>query len=111
MPTSQTIDSDQIWKRVELEELRNAVKRAEYAIHQFERVLRALPSCNACARLKLIEQVQHTSGRLGKEAIGLTVLAQGLKNAMEAVDRTRSTLTQQSLAPCRCSGTECTCHE
>ena len=110
MPSSQTIDSDELWKRAELEELRNAVRRAEYAIHQFERVLRALPSCNACARLKLIEQLHSTSNRLGKETVGLAILAQGLKNAMEATERTQSALMQQSPAPCRCTQTPCTCH-
>lgn len=110
MPSPQLTDSDELWKRLELEELRNAVRRAEYAIHQFERVLRALPSCNACARLKLIEQIQHTSDRLGKETVGLTILAENLKSAMEATERTQSALRRRSLAPCRCAQTPCTCH-
>lgn len=108
---TDSIDSEDLWRRVGLDELRQTLVRTQTLMQQFEQALRTLPPCNACARVSLLEQV-HSAGRhLSVEAGSLSVLAGMLKQAVAAAEQTQTELAANAPPPCRCSSGPCTCHE
>lgn len=104
------LSTDELWRRVGLEELREAVKRVGGTMQQFERTLEALPTCNACARLVLLKDLAQASRQLGRETVGLSVLLDSLKQAMAIVEQEQQSLSEAPLQPCRCAGEPCRCH-
>lgn len=106
------LDSEDLWRRVGLGELRKAIVQAEAQVRQFEQALRCLPPCDACARGQLLEQLQLTSSRVGREVAGVSMLAGALREAVTAVEQLPETLAAKTPEPCRCrQGQSCTCHE
>lgn len=107
----QQIDSEDLWRRVGLNELRQALVRARDLMERLDQALRTLPPCNTCARISLLEQI-HTVGRyLGNEVSSLSVLASTLKQAVAAVEQTQAELIENAPVPCQCSTGQCTCHD
>ncbi len=106
-----SIDSEDIWRRVGLGELRQELVRTQSLMQEFEQALRTLPPCNACARVSLLEQI-HAAGRhLSVASGGLSVLAGTLKQAVAAVEQTQTELMANAPASCRCSSGPCSCHD
>lgn len=104
------LSTDELWRRVGLEELRHTIRQTEDAVHAFEQALKHLPTCNACARLALLEQLRGSSRNLGREAVGLQVLIATLQQTMDIVEREQAVLSEHSPTPCRCAGEPCRCH-
>src|SRR3989338_3167269 len=103
MATIPELNSEDLWRRVGLDELRQALVRTQGLIQEFEQALRTLPPCNACARVSLLEQI-HTAGRhLSGEAASLSVLAGVLTQAVAAAEQTQTELAANAPSPCRCS--------
>lgn len=108
---SAAIDSDDLWRRVGLGELRQALQRVTHLTRTFEEVLRELPPCNTCARGSLLEQIHAAGSHLGRELVGLTVLAKSLKEAVAAAEQTQAELVAHAPKPCRCTTGPCACHD
>lgn len=106
----RAIDSEDIWRRVGLEELRQALVRAQGLIEQFEQALHTLPPCNTCARVNLLEQISTAGHHLSGEVTSLSVLASTLKQAVATAEQTQAELAANAPDPCQCSTGECTCH-
>jgi hypothetical protein len=111
MATSHAVDSEDIWRRVGLGELRLALAQVSELSREFERVLQSLPSCNQCARVALLEQIHGAGKALGRQALSLTVLAESLKGAVATAEQTQAELAEHAPYSCRCPATPCTCHE
>ena len=109
-PTRE-VDSDELWRRVGLAELRQALVRTEELMVRFEQTLQTLPPCTTCARAKLLEQLERQTGRLAQEMTGLAVLATTLKQTLVTLEQAEAALQQNVPAPCRCRTDVCTCHE
>lgn len=110
MPPIEPIDSDAIWTRVGLQELRRSLATVEQSIAIFERALQGLPSCNTCARSQLLQRLQAASNHLGRESISVSMLAETLKQAMATAERAQHSLTTPPPSPCRCVAEPCRCH-
>jgi hypothetical protein len=110
MSAPQAADSEEIWRRVGLEALRQALTQVSGLVKDFERILGSLPSCNQCARLALLEHIQTAGTQLSRQAVSLTVLAESLKGAVAAAERTGVELAEHCPDPCRCPAGRCTCH-
>lgn len=111
MATIPELNSEDLWRRVGLDELRQALVRAQGLMERFEQALRMLPPCNTCARVNLLEQI-HTTGRhLSGEVTTLSILAGTLKQAVAAAEQTQAELVADAPEPCHCSSGQCTCHE
>lgn len=104
------IDTEDIWRRVGLEELRHALVRARGLMERFEQALRTLPPCNTCARASLLEQIDTAGRHLSGEAASLSVLASTLKQAVASAEQTQAALVVNAPDPCHCSSGQCTCH-
>ncbi|MBI3996446.1 MAG: hypothetical protein HY352_02180 [Candidatus Omnitrophica bacterium] len=111
MATIPELNSEDLWRRVGLDELRQALVRTRGLMEQFEQALRMLPPCNACARVALLERIDAAGQGLSGEIIGLSVLASTLKQAVAAAEHTQAELGANTPEPCRCSSGQCTCHE
>lgn len=109
MPVTQA-DLDGLWKRVGLGELRAALLRVQELNREFERVLGALPSCDQCARAKLLEQIRGVGGRLSSEAVNLSVLAESVKTTVKVAEDAQCMLETNPPQPCRCPAGQCRCH-
>lgn len=109
MPVTQT-DLDELWRRVGLGELRGALLRVQELSREFEEALRALPSCDQCARAKLLEQIRSTGGRLSSEAVSLSIMAESVKSTVKAVEDAQCMLETNPPQPCHCPAGECLCH-
>ena len=109
-PTRE-VDAEELWRRVGLAELRQALVRTEELMVRFEHTLHALPPCTTCARAKLLEQLERQTGRLAQEMTGLAVLAATLKQTLATLEQTQAGLQRDAPAPCRCRTDVCTCHE
>lgn|SRR3989338_9002497 len=103
-------DMEQIWKRLGLDELRQALVTVVVSAQRFEQALRKLPSCNACARVGLLENIEDSGKTLGSEVIDLTVLAATLKNAVAKTEKTKEQLEKNVLHSCGCGEQKCSCH-
>ena len=112
METSKTplVDLEELWRRVGLTELRQALGRAQTAIERFEETLKKLPSCDECARDSLLEQIRAASNEVGIEAVSLSVLAETLEGAVSAAECAHEGLKAGAPDPCECGAGECTCH-
>jgi hypothetical protein len=111
MPEKHDIDSDDLWRRVGLDELRQALARVENLSSGFEKALRTLPPCNTCARVSLLEQIQTAGRHLSSEAASLSVLAGTLKQAVSAAEKMQAELATNIPEPCQCSSGKCICHD
>ena len=105
------VESEDLWRRVGLEELRRTLAQVSDLIKDFERALRALPSCNQCARVALLEQIRGAGEALGRQTISLAMLAESLEGAVAAAEQTKAAFTANAPEPCRCPSGPCTCHE
>jgi len=103
-------DIDALWKRVGLQELREALARTEELIRGFEGALKAMPSCDDCAQVALLDQIRKTGGRLSSETVSLSVLAENLKEAVATAELAQAELGANAPDPCRCPTGLCTCH-
>ena len=110
MPDPTFSDTDIIWKRVGLEELREKLEKVKLLSEHFEQALRNLPSCDECARAVLFEQIKKTGNDLSGEVLSLTVLSETLRSVVAAVEKSREKLTASPAPACRCSGNPCACH-
>ncbi|MBI4597862.1 MAG: hypothetical protein HY737_05620 [Candidatus Omnitrophica bacterium] len=111
MATIPELNSEDLWRRVGLDELRQALVRVQGLAAAFENALQTLPPCTACARVALLERIDAAGRDLSGEVTGLSVLASTLKQAVAAAEQTQTELAANALAPCRCSSGECTCHD
>ncbi len=105
------IDSDELWKRVGLEQLRRTLVRVQDLVKHFKQALHTLPPCNSCARVALLEQISMTGRKLSGEVTSLSVLAATLKQAVAIAEHTQIELTADALKPCECTGGQCLCHD
>ena len=110
MPDSQPIDTDRIWTRVGLQELRQALSGVIASMQELHGVLNALPACNTCARRALIERIHTASRQVGQQSTGLAVLAASLQSAMQAVEQTDTEMRIHHPEACQCAGEPCRCH-
>jgi hypothetical protein len=100
---------DRLWRHVGLEALRERLSEVEKSAAHFERALRALPTCDKCARLSLFEHIEQTGKRLGSQVISLTALTETLKSTVDTAEKLAAKLSQEVPGPCRCAEEECTC--
>ncbi|PIQ84645.1 MAG: hypothetical protein COV75_01205 [Candidatus Omnitrophica bacterium CG11_big_fil_rev_8_21_14_0_20_63_9] len=110
MTIEQPLDTQELWRRVGLEQLRNTLGRISRMIVEFEEVLRSLPSCNECARSQLIQQLNQRSTTLSAEFTTLAVLAEGLQQAVAQTEAAHGELLERIPSPCHCASHPCTCH-
>ncbi len=110
MPSAKGLEGEELWRRVGLDELRQTLVRVETLMRVFEKTLRSLPSCNECAKARLLEHLRASSTRLGTVITGLAILAESLSSALTAAEQAQDGLTRQPVQPCRCSANPCTCH-
>jgi len=103
-------DSNRIWKRVGLHDLRSQLENVVSAAKHFEQALKELPSCDECAKFALLEYIQNTGRKLGAQAASLSVLAESLKSTIDAVHNYRTELAENPPHPCNCKGDHCSCH-
>jgi len=106
-----SFNPENIWKRVGLDELRQALATVDNLTHRFERALQELPRCNQCARIVLLEQIQKTGDSLSGELISLSALAGTLKNTIQIAEKAQKHLAKDVPPACRCEEGECTCHD
>ena len=111
MPSTHSSETEHLWKRVGLEELRRALSRIEALTTSFEHALQKLPPCSKCARAHLLERIRTASGELSSETASLSVPAATLQQAAAAAEQTEADLMANEPKPCRCEGGPCTCHE
>ena len=111
MFTYESPNSEELWKRVGLHELRDTLEQVTILMNRFEQALQALPPCNHCAQAALLEQVHRTGNQLSGQVVSLTVLAETLKQAVAVSERAHEMLSASQLTPCRCPSGPCTCHE
>ncbi|MBI4343278.1 MAG: hypothetical protein HY601_00490 [Candidatus Omnitrophica bacterium] len=110
MPEKESLDSETLWQRLGLARLREALTEVHQFSEAFERALRGLPSCSACAKSALLERIRLTGRRLGTEAVSLSALAENLKESAALAEAVEARLAADAPAPCRCPTTVCTCH-
>ena len=103
-------DSENLWKRVGLEKLRDSLMKVEAFSKNFEETLKLLPKCDQCAKVALIEKIQASAGELGGEVVGLSALAGTLKSSIGAAEEAKERLEQECPENCKCSGEPCHCH-
>jgi hypothetical protein len=111
MSSGQPLTTEELWRRVGLQELRRALDALERSKQRFEEGLRTLPPCDACARANLLGQLRVAGGRLGREMLGIAMLAEELEKAARAVERAQAEFTTIQTEPCRCPEGPCICHE
>ena len=110
MPTKLFSESNEIWKRVGLHELRKELQNVVASAERFELALRELPSCDKCAKLALLEHIQNTGRKLGTQVASLSVLAESLKSTVEITENIKTQLTENIPQSCKCQGKKCSCH-
>ena len=104
------VSISELWKSVGLEELRLALRKVEEECGKFENSLRALPECDQCARVALLEQIQKTGKELGGEIISLVTLSETLKQAVGTAEEAQVVLSQNCPPACCCKSGKCPCH-
>ncbi len=67
MSAIHEIDSEDLWKRIGLDELRQALAEIERLSRQFVQSLRVLPPCTTRVRVTLISQIGDTGTRRDRE--------------------------------------------
>ena len=111
MATTGELETEGLWRRLGLGELRAALERISALEGRFEQALRALPPCTSCAKVAMLEDIRGTGRRLSGEAASLSALAETLKEAVAASLRAQEALTAQAPTPCRCASGQCVCHD
>ena len=109
MSAPREVDSQDVWKRVGLEELREALRRVTTLVEEFEGALKALPPCDACARAALLERIETSGRRLGGAAISVSTLADVLRRAQSTAERARQELARCAPEACACPPGQCSC--
>ncbi len=105
------LDTNDLWRRVGLDELRKSLLRIEKSRERFEQVLRRLPPCNSCARAILLETIQKQAERLSVEAGSTAVLASSIKDTLSVIETAHKQLAAEDIPACCCHQGECTCHD
>ena len=108
--TVEPIDSEELWRRVGLGELRLALGEVHGLSVVFEQAVQQLPACTQCARNSFLEEVHRSGAQLSRQAASLSVLAETLKVAASSALAAAEDLASQPPTPCRCGGNPCTCH-
>ena len=103
------INTEDVWKRVGLEELRQALERVTVLAKAFEEALQALPPCDACARALLLERIESSGRRLGGAAISVSMLADVLRQAQATAEDARQELQRCAPESCACPPGRCAC--
>ena len=109
MGASSGVESEDLWKRVGLEELRQALEHVTVLAREFEEALKALPPCDACARALLLERIEASGRRLGSAAISVSTLADMLHQAHATAELARQELARCAPESCACPPGRCTC--
>ena len=109
MEPSPGVDTEDIWKRVGLEELRQALERVTTLAEEFEDALKALPPCDACARALLLERIEASGRRLGGAAISVSTLADVLRQAQATAEDAQQELVRCAPESCACPPGRCAC--
>jgi hypothetical protein len=110
MPNETLSDSENLWKRIGLEELRKSLTVLQELSQRFQDNLKALPECDECAKVMLIEQIQTSGDRLGAETVTLVALAGTLKKAVQVTETMQAELVKNGPDPCCCPTEKCCCH-
>ena len=100
---------NKLWQKLGLQELRERLKEVVSSAEGFEQALKALPACDKCARLILLDQIERTGRKLGSEVISLTAMAETLKSVGQAAEDAQTKLSQGIPGPCQCREEECVC--
>ncbi|MBI4341649.1 MAG: hypothetical protein HY598_05145 [Candidatus Omnitrophica bacterium] len=103
------VESEGLWKRVGLEELRQALERVTALAGEFEAALKALPPCDACARALLLERIEAAGRRLGGAAISVSTLADVLRQAQATAEHAQQELVRCAPESCACPPGQCSC--
>lgn len=104
-------DFEELWERVGLENLRQALTKVDALTHRFERSLQELPNCDKCARVTLLDHIEQTGAQLSGEIISLTSLAASIKQAVNVIESAQKDLKEQVPHRCECPDeAACTCH-
>lgn len=104
-------EAEQLWRRIGLEELRQAIKKTRQTMDDFERTVEALPDCEHCARAAILQEVGHSSAALERSVIGVNLLASVLQETVAAVDKAKQTTAGRPVTACRCPAGPCQCQE
>lgn len=107
----RVLDSDELWRRVGLAELRQALVRTEELLVRFEQTLQTLPPCTKCAHSQVLGQLETETAGLSREMTGLAALAHAIRESAVALERTHAQLRRDAPAPCQCRAGTCTCHD
>ena len=109
MAPSSGVDSEELWKRVGLEELRQVLERVTALAREFEEALKALPPCDACAQAMLLERIEASGRRLSGTVISVSTLADVLRHAQVAAEKARQQLVTCAPESCSCLPGHCSC--
>ena len=109
MALSPGLESEALWKRVGLEELREALLCVMRLAAEFEEALKALPPCDSCARAVLLERIEVGGRKLGGEAISVSMLAEVLRQAQVTLEAAHEELIRCAAESCACPPGTCTC--
>lgn len=110
MAQSPGLESEALWKRVGLEELRAALLRITRLALEFEEALKALPPCDSCARASLLEKIEASGRELGGAAITVSSLADVLRQAQETAEAACKELGTCAPEACACPPGRCACN-
>jgi len=105
------LDTNELWRRVGLEELRASIRKVESASREFERILRELPPCNRCARASLLRQIQDSGAHLSSKSGSISALAAVVKESVEQFEIELENFESETISECACSSGPCTCHD
>jgi DNA repair ATPase RecN len=109
--TGHEVDSAELWGRLGLAELRRALIQTEQLMARFEQTLHALPPCTKCAHSQLLQRLETETAQLGRDMTSLSVLAESIRQALQAVEQADASLRRSAPSPCRCTSGSCTCHD
>lgn len=110
MVQSPGLESEALWKRVGLEELRAALLSVTRLAVELEEALRDLPPCDSCARAALLAKIETSGRKLGGAAITISTLADILRQAQETVEAACKELETCAPEACACPPGRCTCN-
>lgn len=111
MNEGKQVDIEQLWRRVGLDAMRQALARIRSLDQIFEKTLEDLPVCDDCARRVLFEKLEQVGIRLGGEVLNVTTLAASFQGALAVLERGRVELAGSLSHACRCPQEPCNCHE
>ncbi len=110
MELSPGLESEALWKRVGLEELREVLLRVMALTQEFEQALKALPPCDSCARAALLDRIETSGRKLASAAVGVSTLAEVLRQAQVTLEAAQKELERCAPETCACPPGACTCN-